>query len=291
MHFYREGLEIGPFNLFGVTINPILHWYGLIIVTGILAAAAVVAWLARRDGKDSNHVWDGLVWVVVFGVIGARLWHVLFPAEAMVAAGRDAAWYLSHPFDLENGPFIIWNGGLGVFGAVIGGALGVVIYARRHRLDALWWADLAGVALPLGQAIGRWGNFVNQELYGKPTDLPWGVTLDHPPAGYDTSDRFHPLFLYESLWNLVNFAILLVVWLRFRDRLKKGDVLLLYLVLYSFTRFVLEFLRYEPTTLGGVDVSRVFSFGVFVIASTLLLFRHRHHLLRRRAPAHTETGQ
>jgi phosphatidylglycerol---prolipoprotein diacylglyceryl transferase len=285
----RTGLEIGPFDLFGLTLNPTFHWYGLIIVTGIFLAALVVALLAKRDGKDPDHVWNALVWIVLLGVVGARLWHVLFPAQSSVAAGRTAEWYLTHPFDLHDGPLIIWNGGLGIFGAVIGGALGVFIYGRRHKLDIMSWIDIAAISLPLGQAIGRWGNFVNQELYGKPTDLPWGISLDHPPTGYTTSDTFHPLFLYESLWNLINFGILLLVWFRFRERLKQGDVLLLYLVLYPIARFALEFLRFEPTMVGAVNVSRVFAIGVALVAAGLLAYRHRNDL--RRTPANHEQGK
>ncbi len=283
MEIDRTGIEIGPFDLFGLTLNPTFHWYGLIIVSGIFVAAWITGWLASRDRKDADHVWNALVWVVLLGVIGARVWHILFPAESAVEAGRTTEWYLTHPFDLNDGPLIIWNGGLGIFGAVIGGALAIWLYTRRHKLDLFSWLDIAAIGLPVGQAIGRWGNFVNQELYGKPTDLPWGMTLDHPPAGYTTSDTFHPLFLYESLWNLVNFGILLVVWMRYRDRLKKGDILLLYLVLYPFTRFVLEFLRFEPTTVGAVNVSRVFALGVALLATAILIYRHRDTIRAQRA--------
>ena len=126
-------------------------------------------------------------------MIFARLWHVLFPSISSVEAGRTAEWYLTHPFDLHDGMFIVWSGGLSIFGAVLGGALAIIIYARSHKLDMLSWIDMAAVAVPLGQAIGRWGNFVNEELYGKPTDLPWGMRVDNPPApytrGYPVSSR------------------------------------------------------------------------------------------------------
>jgi len=282
MTLHRRGLEIGPFNLFGLEINPTFHWYGLIIVSGILAAAWLVAWMARREkDKDPDHVWNGLIWVVALAVIFARLWHVLFPSVSSVEAGRTAQWYLTHPFDLHDGPFIIWSGGLSIFGAVLGGALGVAFYARKHRLDLLGWMDMAAIAVPLGQAIGRWGNFVNEELYGTPTDLPWGLRISNPPAEYAGETHFHPLFLYESLWNLASVAVLLVVWLRWRDRLKKGDFVLLYAISYGTVRFLLEFLRIEVTLSGGVNVSQVVSLGAAILAALLLAYRHRRVLWAR----------
>ena len=282
MTLHRRGLEIGPFNLFGLEINPTFHWYGLIIVSGILAAAWLVAWMARREkDKDPDHVWNGLIWVVALAVIFARLWHVLFPSVSSVEAGRTAQWYLTHPFDLHDGPFIIWSGGLSIFGAVLGGALGVAFYARKHRLDLLGWMDMAAISVPLGQAIGRWGNFVNEELYGKPTDLPWGMRVSNPPAEYAGETHFHPLFLYESLWNLASVGVLLFVWLRWRDRLKKGDFVLLYAISYGTVRFLLEFLRIEVTLSGGVNVSQVFSLGAAILAALLLAYRHRRVLWAR----------
>jgi phosphatidylglycerol:prolipoprotein diacylglycerol transferase len=281
MTFHRRGLEIGPFDLFGLNVNPTFHWYGLIIVTGILLAAALVAWMAKRDDKDPDLVWDGLIWVVVFAVIFARVWHVLFPSISSVEAGRTAEWYLTHPFDLHDGMFVVWSGGLSVFGAVIGGALGLVLYGKRHKQDFLSWIDIAAVAVPLGQAIGRWGNFVNEELYGKPTDLPWGLRIDNPPLEYADKTHFHPLFLYESLWNLLTVGVLLFLWLRYRDRFKRGDFLLMYMISYGTARFLLEFLRIEVTLSGGVNVSQAFSLGAALVSAALLITRHREALRAR----------
>jgi phosphatidylglycerol---prolipoprotein diacylglyceryl transferase len=282
MNFDRHGLEIGPFDLFGLTINPTFHWYGLIIVLGILMAATLTAWMAKRDkDKDPDHVWNALIWIVILAVIMARVWHVFFPSVSSVEAGRTASWYLSHPFDLHDGPFIVWSGGLSIFGAVIGGALGVILYAYRHKLDVLSWLDIAAVAVPLGQAIGRWGNYVNEELYGKPTDLPWGIHIDNPPVQYAQYTRFHPLFLYESLWNLLTTGVLLFIWLRFRDRLKKGDFLLMYVMSYGTARYFLEYLRIEVTLSDGMNVSQVVSGGAALLALLILIVRHRHALLNR----------
>lgn len=282
MNIDRQGLEIGPFDILGLTIHPTFHWYGLIIVTGIFAAAALMAWMAKKDRtKDPEHIWNGIIWVVVLGVVFARLWHILFPSVSSVEAGRTAEWYLTHPFDLHDGPFIVWSGGLSIFGAVIGGALGIILYARKHHLDMFSWLDIAAVAVPLGQAIGRWGNYINEELYGKPTDLPWGLRIENPPIEYLGETHFHPLFLYESLWSLLTCGVLLFVWLRFRDRLKKGDFLLLYMVCYGTVRFLLEFLRIEVTEVDGLNVSQIFSGAAALLGLALLLYRHRDTLLDR----------
>ena len=161
-----------------------------------------------------------------------------------------------------------------------------MIYARRHKLDRLAWIDMAAIAVPLGQAIGRWANFVNEELYGKPTDLPWGITVSNPPLEYTVDTTFHPLFLYESLWNLLTVIVLVTVWLRWRDRLKKGDFLLFYVIAYGAARYALEFLRLEITTAGGVNVSQAFSAAAALLALLALLWRHRAVLRTRFGSTH-----
>lgn len=269
MSIDRRGMELDFLGL-----NLTFHWYGFIIVMGVVAAAGLVAWMARRDDKDPEHVWNGVIWVVVLAVIFARVWHILFPSVSSVEAGRTAEWYLTHPLDLHDGPLIIWSGGLSIFGAVLGGAIGVMVYAYRQRLDILSWLDIAAISVPLGQAIGRWGNFVNEELYGKPTDLPWGLRIDNPPIEYRDSTHFHPLFLYESLWNLLTVGVLLFLWLRYRDRFKKGDFVLMYLIAYPLGRFFLEYLRIEVTVSGGVNVSQAISVASIVICAALLIVRH-----------------
>lgn len=265
--------------VFGRNVGTLtLHFYGVLIVTGILVASIVGAWMAKKSGKDPEHLWNGLVWAVIGGVIGARLWFVFFPPVASVEAGKDTAWMLSHPFDFQDGPLAIWTGGLGIFGGVIGGAIGIWLYARYHNLTHLrQWLDIAAVILPLGHAIGRWGNYVNQELYGEPTDLPWGIKIDNPVLPYSPDDRFHPLFLYESLWNLVLFSGLFYLWNKHRDRFKDGDFLLMYLMGYSVVRFLLEFLRVEIAEVQGLGVnsSQTITAIAFVVSLAIFLYRHR----------------
>ena len=155
-----------------------LRYYGIILVVAMLVAANVAARLARRSGRDPEHIWGALTWAIIPAIIGARLWFVFFPPAALVDQGVTTTWMLQNFFDTQSGAIAIWSGGLGIFGAVGGGLLGVWIYLRRNNLMPGPWLDIAAVALPLGQAIGRWANFVNQELYGTPTDLPWGISID-----------------------------------------------------------------------------------------------------------------
>ncbi len=272
------------FDSLGIHIGPLyIRYYGLLIVGGMLLAASLAAWMAKRDGRDPDHVWGGLTWALIPGIIGARLWFVFFPSISMVERGFTPGWFLTHPFDLTNGPLAIWNGGLGIFGAVIGGGIGVVLYARRHHLPFWEWVDIAAIVLPVGQAIGRWGNFVNQELYGPPTTLPWGITIKAASrvgpytdmVTYPPDTLFHPIFLYESLWSALSVVVLLYLWLNLRDRFKKGDFLLMYLVSYSLIRFLLEFLRVELTLIGGINVSQVVTGLAGLLALGILVWRHR----------------
>ncbi|MBN1966617.1 MAG: prolipoprotein diacylglyceryl transferase [Anaerolineae bacterium] len=271
-------------DAYGIHLGPLyVRFYGILIVIGLLLGASLAAWMAKRDRRDPDHIWGGLTWALIPGIIGARLWFIFFPSISMVERGFTPEWFLTHPFDLTNGPLAIWNGGLGIFGAVVGGVLGILLYARRYRLPLLEWLDIAAVALPIGQAVGRWGNFINQELYGPPTTLPWGIPI--PSAnriepytlanGYGLDTLFHPLFLYESLWNALSVVILLYLWLNFRKRFKRGDFLLLYLISYSFIRFMLEFLRVEVTLVNSINVSQVTTGIAGVIAVIILLYRHR----------------
>ena len=179
------GFQIGP--LF-------VHYYGIIIMSGALLAAFLTAFEARRKGEDPEFVWDALSVVLIGGVLGARIWHILTPPPSMVEQGITTMFYLTHPLDA----LAIWRGGLGIPGGVIGGALAMYIYTRRRGVSFAVWADLAAPAVALAQAIGRWGNFVNQELYGAPSDLPWAIPIDlqHRVPGFETFERFHPLFLY-----------------------------------------------------------------------------------------------
>ena len=225
------GFQIGP--LF-------VRYYGIILMAGALAAAFLAEREARRRGYDGELVWDGLIWVLVGGIVGARLWHIFTPPPSMVAQGITTQYYLTHPLDAIN----IRAGGLGIPGAVIGGLALFYWYARRKGERLGPWLDVFAPAIPLGQAIGRWGNFVNQEVYGAPTNLPWAIYIapENRLSGFQDQAYYHPIFLYESLWNLVWVFVLLWLGRKYADVLKNGDLFLIYLISYPFIRFMLDFL-------------------------------------------------
>ncbi len=198
------------------------------------------------------------MWAVPSGVVGARLYHVV----------TDWSAFSGH---LGNIP-LIQQGGLGIYGAILGGALGAAIGARRGGVPLLVILDCAAPGTALAQAIGRFGNYANQELFGGPTSLPWGLEIDpaHRPAQYLTTPTFQPTFLYESLWNLLVMVILLRVARRWRSQ-AAGYVLALYLALYSLGRFFVEGLRVDPAhELGPLRLNQVVAAIVFAVALAAL---------------------
>jgi len=171
----------------------------------------------------------------------------LTPSPSMAAVGIESPLdYFRNPGQLIN----FRSGGLGIYGGLAGGALGLFIYTRRQRLSMLGWTDLAAVGVALGQSIGRWGNFLNQELYGRPSDLPWAIWIDptHRLPAYADATRFHPAFLYESLWSLLTFAVLLILARRFASKLLTGELTALYLIFYAIGRIMLETVRLDSRT-------------------------------------------
>ena len=256
-----EGFSVGP--LF-------VRFYGIILMSGAVAGAFLAMRQAKRRGYDPEIVWDLFVYLLIGGIIGARVWHILTPSPS---TGVTASWYLSHPLDA----LAVWKGGLGIPGAVIGGLIALFFYSRRTGINFAEWTDIASPSLALGQAIGRWGNFFNQELYGAPTNLPWKIYIDpaHRLTDYLNINYFHPLFLYESLWNLMNMFLLIWISRRFADSLKNGDIFLCYLVVYPIGRFLLDFLRLDASMVGGINVNQTMMGIVAVCAGAALYLRRR----------------
>jgi phosphatidylglycerol---prolipoprotein diacylglyceryl transferase len=250
-----------------------IYFYGIMIMVGVVTASLLARAEAKRRGLDPEIIWDMLFWLVIAGIVGARIWHILTPPPSMIAQGITTQYYLSHPLAMID----IRNGGLGIPGAVLGGVLALWVYTRWKKLKIAIWLDVMAPGLALAQAIGRWGNFFNQELYGAPTNLPWKLFIDpvHRLPGFQDIAYYHPLFLYEMLWNLANMAILLWLSRRFADRLKSGDIFLGYLVIYPIGRFLLDFLRLDASRLAGINANQTLSAIVAVVAMGVLIWRHR----------------
>lgn len=260
-------------------LGPItLHWYGLTMTAAIFLGTYVASRYVARKGYDGGVVWDMLLWVLVPAIIGARLYYVFIQSPRGPGGLNE---YLAHPIEILQ----IWRGGIHIYGAFIFGGIALILYIRAHKLPVLPYLDGVGLGLLLGQAIGRLGNFINQELYGPPTTLPWGLRIDaaHRIAPYNDltkypdSVRFHPLFLYEMSWDLLGFILILWIARRFEKRLKTGDVFLLFLIWSPLGRFFIEFLRTDSWFFPGTPFNLVhlLTATAVVTASVLLFLRHR----------------
>jgi phosphatidylglycerol:prolipoprotein diacylglycerol transferase len=252
-----------------------VRWYGIIIVSAVLAGAYVAHLEAKRRDQDPDHVWNALLLCLILGIIGARLYHV-FSSPQGEMLGWD--YYRQNPIAILQ----IWHGGLGIYGAVLGGIVGVYIYARLNNLSFLQWADIGALGLILAQVIGRWGNFVNQELYGYPTNLPWGITIAPPRMPpyndltvYPADTRFHPAFLYESLWNLLGFLLLMYIARRYSERLLDGDILCLYAIWYPVGRIFVEALRPDAWLIGSIPAAQIFAAIAIFVSGAIIVYRHR----------------
>jgi phosphatidylglycerol:prolipoprotein diacylglycerol transferase len=209
-------------------------------------------WVTAPSWRPWNplHAWYSLGWIIFFGLVGARLYHILAPSPAFATrlGLTSTATYWHNPLQMIS----LRQGGLGLWGAILGGLIALVIYAIRARLPILMWADIAVVGLALGQALGRWGNFFNQELYGRPTNAFWAVTIDpvYRLPAYEAIATYHPLFLYESLWSLALFALLYYLASRYAPWLQRGDLLALYVIGYASGRVLFESLRIDSAHLS-----------------------------------------
>jgi len=301
LHFYHPSAVI--FQLGAMAV----YWYGSLIAFGSLAGLALTLFLAGKFGVEKDHIWNIILQVIIFGIISSRIFYVAF---------YGGGYFWNNPADIPQ----VWKGGFSIHGAIIGGLAVLFFYCRppvlaqiRHFMGNIhvpktpsvacssrenfdsekakgkpsFWlmADIFSPSLILSQAIGRWGNYFNQELFGQPTDFFWGIPIDlaHRPENYLNFEYFHPTFLYESLGNFCIFAILLVlVFNRAKRgvRLRPGDVFWAYLIFYSTMRFFLEFLRIDPQpVIFGLRLGQIISLTVLlavglVIGSRLKPIRH-----------------
>ena len=269
-----------------------MHWYGLLIVGGAVLAAWLSTKEAKRRGEDPEHVWSLLTWCLIFGIIGARLYHVF-----STPTGNFAGWeyYRQNPIEIIK----FWNGGfrgLGIYGAVAGGALAVVIYTWKNHLSLLRWLDIPAPGLLVAQAIGRMGNRINQELYGPPTNLPWAFHIDprfpcQEPAGSPNacglSDRltpealdwyrnngYHPTFFYEALWNLLGAAVLWFGGRALVNKLRDGDIFFTYMIWYGIGRFWVEMFRPDAWRMGQLATAQWIGLGFVAFGVVAIIINH-----------------
>jgi phosphatidylglycerol:prolipoprotein diacylglycerol transferase len=233
-------------------------------LTGVFAGGLLAHYEMKRRGQDPAHIWNILALGVVLGLIGARLYHVI---------DLWNEYYSQNPGEI----IAIWHGGQGIYGALIGALLALYIYTRWQKLDLAMYADVGVIGFLLGQAVGRWGNFFNQELYGPPTDLPWGIPIDFDKRvpQYSSFTHFHPLFLYESLLSLLGVVTLFWISRRFKGWLKPGDIAFMYGIWYPTERFLLEFLRIDPWKLAGIATAQWVSGAIVLGCAFALWWRHR----------------
>jgi phosphatidylglycerol---prolipoprotein diacylglyceryl transferase len=263
-------------RLFGFPI----YWYGIAYAVGLAAVYWVLIREARFRGLDENLIGTGLIVVAVAALIGGRLYHVI--DQWALYAPHPLTAFL--PLTVQPDGSYAFSGftGLGVPGGIITGTLAAAVYVRRTHQSFWRWADVVAPSLFVMQAIGRWGNFFNQELYGPPTTLPWGIRIDlahrvdpyQDLTLYPLTTHFHPLFLYESVSGIVGALVLIWLARRRGSRLVAGDLLLIFLIWYGLTRFALEGFRVDNWTFFGIPTARIVTLG-FILAGVIgLVYRH-----------------
>ncbi|MFW6119572.1 MAG: prolipoprotein diacylglyceryl transferase [Petrotogales bacterium] len=241
----------GPFEV---------RWYGVFIALGIVIAYLMGRKLALREGIDEDHLIELVFLGIIFGIIGARLYYVLF----------NLSYYIKNPIEI----FKIWSGGLAIHGAIFFALLVGFIYVRLRKkanMKFLQMTDIFTAVLPFAQALGRWGNFMNYEAYGKPTELPWKmfVPLVNRMPGYTQYEYFHPTFLYESLWDFMVFGVL--IWFFMKGRKKYGEVTGMYMIIYSIGRFFIERLRLDSLYIGELRTAQVVSVILIIAGITIFI--------------------
>lgn len=235
------------FNIFGIPIA----WYGILISIGVLVGTMIAMKRAKALGMDEEVILDFLIWEIPLSLIGARVYYVIFEWDM----------YRHNPIEALN----IRNGGLAIHGAIITAIIVAIVFTRVRKINFWTIADIASPSLILAQSIGRWGNYVNKEAHGGPTDLPWGIMIE--------GVKVHPTFLYESIWNFLVFLFL--IWYSKNKQKVKGEVFLLYLSLYSFIRVFIEGLRTDSLMMGNIKVAQLVSVIGIIIPVYIFVQRRK----------------
>ncbi len=240
-----------------------IYFYGVILALAIVAGTFIADYVGTKffDLKKETIV-DMSPYLVVFGIIGARLYYCLLNYD----------FYLRFPTEI----LAIRHGGISIHGAILGGLIGLLIFAKRHKLSAFKLADVSAIGLVLAQSIGRWGNFFNSEAFGTPTNLPWKLYIapQYRPIPFTNNEYFHPTFLYESVLDLVIFFILFHI-AKNKMYKKEGNIALLYLILYSLVRIFVEHFRIDSVCyIHGIPVAMVVSAGIIFLATIALIYNN-----------------
>ena len=240
----------------------VVRWYGILMATAIVVGLWLGHRQARKEGLPADDIISAGQWAILAGLVGARLYEVAFNWD----------YYGQYPSKI----IAVWEGGLAIHGGLIAGPLVGALLAWKKQIPILRSLDVTGPAMVLGQAIGRWGNFFNEEAFGRPTNLPWKLYISppHRPAGFAQFDYFHPTFLYESLWDFAVF-LSLIVWLRPVLRNRPGALFFCYVGLYSIGRFAIEALRLDSFWLGSFRVPQIASLVGLLVAGLGLLWTRR----------------
>lgn len=267
---------IFEFDIFGVHLA--LHWYGLIVGIGVMLGAWITTKEIDRRGGDADAVWDMLPYLVIGGILGARLYYVL---NDILGGGT---YFTTNPGKI----LAITEGGIHIYGGIIGGLLGGYLYSRKRSVN--WWLllDTAGPALLIGQGVGRLANYINQELYGPPTDKSWGIPIEQSNrigewrdmTLYPETVRFHPTFAYEMIWNFSTAAILIWLSRKFPKKMKPGTALYLWLIVAGAGRYIIEFWRPDQPRVGNTDISVTRVVNVIMMLVGLLLLLNRMEVIK-----------
>lgn len=260
--------NINPVALHIGFIN--IRWYGVIIASGLVLGTLMAGFIAKQLRENPEHAWNIVTYGAVFAIICARLYYVAFTWDV----------YSNHPEDI----IAIWKGGLAIHGGILGGIVFLLIYAHLNKLNKLLWLDIAVFGMIIGQSIGRWGNFINQEAFGGPN--PDGifklfVSQIYRPVEYSSEMYFHPTFFYESMWDIGVLGIMIFIFFKYRDKLKAGTFLAIYGILYPAGRFWIEGLRTDSLMLTPyIKQAQVFSAALVVISIIMLILIYRDKFLK-----------
>ncbi len=254
----QTGFQIGNFSI---------HWYGLIFAFAVAVAYSVINKLSFCSTLSKKHIEASLYIALIFGIFGARFYHV----------ADQWAYYSVNLIDIIK----IWQGGIGIYGGLFGGLIGILFYSFYKKFNPLLVFDLFSPAVLLAQAIGRWGNYFNQEAYGSPSNLPWAIKIDavNRLRGFENFQTFHPTFLYESILAVVASAILIIVYRK--NSQKIGLTVSLYLISYGLIRLFVEKFRIDTWQEGGIKIAQIISL-LFVFAGIVMLILIKKNLLQKK---------